>query len=559
MDDKVLVGSVMGFVLLLVLVGLLVFNPFNSNIPSINGIGSDNQTGNNTTITNNTDVLPLTTPLLNFIPSSGLDGQSSSPVNPSPGPEPTPDPMINVINLFDAYFQTRFKDANIPAAAVVIVQNDKIIYMKTLGIKDLASGEPVDENTLFGICSLTKQFSATNIAQYVSQGLMSWDDPITKYFSSPTEFQLYSNEVTDDFTIRDSLTMRSGLEENSGDDYYTYFNNSFATSLYNLRYLENVTCFRSTYAYQNLLYSVPGFCAAKVNNMPWNELIKKDLLDPLGMTNTKTSYWDFISSSNHVTPYTLLKNGTLVPYDIIPDGVGPAGGIYMSISEMANWLKFQIADTGYYNGQKILNRTELDETRTGQTPKNTNTPSWYCMGWHLKADGTLYHEGASVAQYTHLTLYPSKGLAIAIFTNGGYYGVTLKKSCNDKFKNLINGDFNTDTWTPYYDWATNELKPKPPTPPIVDQTLPLSGYTGVYFNDLFGNINITSSDNTLICQYGTDSRTYTLKHWNYDVFEEQNNNHFFNFTDIHSGTSHQVDVKLTNTPENVTFNRTSSP
>ncbi|WP_416182747.1 DUF3471 domain-containing protein [Methanobacterium sp.] len=94
---------------------------------------------------------------------------------------------------------------------------------------------------------------------------------------------------------------------------------------------------------------------------------------------------------------------------------------------------------------------------------------------------------------------------------------------------------------------------------MVDQTLPLSGYVGVYSNDLFGNINLTTSDNTLFCQYGADSRTYGLKHWNYDVFEEQTNNHFFNFTDIYSGTTHQVDVKLTNTPENVTFNRTETP
>jgi len=555
-DNKVSVGIILCFVLVGVFASVLVFNPLNPNISQVNNVISTvNQTGNNTT---SSDFIPPTT-FLTFIPFSGVNSPSSSAVTPPPSPEPSPDPMDNVLSIFDAYFKSKFIQSGIPAAAVVIVQNDKIIYMNCLGIKDLASGEPVDENTLFGICSLTKQFSAINVAQYVSNGLMSWDDPIIKYFSSPSEFQLYSNEVTNNFTIRDCLTMHSGLEENSGDDYYTYFNESFSTSLYNLRYIENITPFRSSYAYQNLLYALAGFCAAKANNNTWNELIKRDLLDPLGMTTTKTSYWDFINSSNHVTPYTLLKNGTLQPYDIIPDGVGPAGSLYMSISEMANWLKFQIADTGYYNSQKILNKTELDETRTGQTNKNTNPASWYCMGWHIRADGTLYHEGASVGQYTHLTLYPSKGLAIAIFTNGGEYGVTLKKSCNDKFKNLINGDFNTDTWTAYYNWATDALKPKLPTPPIVDQTLPLTGYVGVYDNDLFGNINITTSDNSLFCQYGTDSRTYELKHWNYDVFEEQNNNHFFNFTDIYSGTSHKVDVKLTNTPDNVTFNRTETP
>lgn len=81
-------------------------------------------------------------------------------------------------------------------------------------------------------------------------------------------------------------------------------------------------------------------------NTEWKDLIKEDLLDPLGMTTATTSYYDFITSSNHVTPYKLLKNGTMKAYDIIPDPIGPSGSMAVSINEMVNWLKFQIADTG---------------------------------------------------------------------------------------------------------------------------------------------------------------------------------------------------------------------
>lgn len=147
----------------------------------------------------------------------------------------------------------------------------------------------------------------------------------------------------------------------------------------NLRYRENSTPFRSTWQYNNLIYVIPGYAAARVNNTTWSELIKEDLLIPLGMTTSVTSYWDFLNTSNHAKPYYLLKNGTMMEYDIIPDSVGPAGSIYSSISEMANWLKFQLNDTGYYNGVKILNKTELDETRTGQI--KISETAQYGFGW----------------------------------------------------------------------------------------------------------------------------------------------------------------------------------
>jgi len=160
--DKVPVGIIVGIVLVGAFAGYFVFNPFNPSTTPVNNGNGFNQVENNTTYQDN--IFPVTT-LLSFIPFSGevySSAQSSS--NPTPEPGPSPDPMDHVISLFDQYLRSYYNQSLIPGMAVVIVQNDKILYMNCLGVKDLASGEPVDENTLFGICSITKQFSATNIA-----------------------------------------------------------------------------------------------------------------------------------------------------------------------------------------------------------------------------------------------------------------------------------------------------------------------------------------------------------------------------------------------------------
>ena len=141
------------------------------------------------TSNNNGDVHQLSNTLYLILLSKNHQQGSNSNTpkpGPSPGPGPEPDPLHHIISLFDSYLKSTFPQTGIPGAAVVIVQNGKIVYMNCLGVRDLTSKKPVDPNTLFMIGSNTKQFTATNIAQLVSAGLMSWDDPITKYYPNLT-------------------------------------------------------------------------------------------------------------------------------------------------------------------------------------------------------------------------------------------------------------------------------------------------------------------------------------------------------------------------------------
>ncbi len=572
-DNEILAGLVLSFVLVVTISGVLIFNPFNSNIPLDSGmVGTVNQTMENTTNTPN-NFFHLSNSVLTLLPfSMSHNGQSATTHGSSPTPEPTPDSMDHIIHLFDAYLTSNYDQSFIPGMAVVIIQNGKIIYINPLGVKDLASGEPVDENTLFGIASISKQFTSTNIAQLVDKGLMGWEDPIAKYYSVPDEFLLYDDlYVSNNITIRDVLMHNSGLSRELGNEYPTYFNDSFEEAILNLRYVENATSFRSTYAYNSLVYALGGYCAAQANNTTWNELINEKLLDPLEMTTTTTSYWDFLNSVNHATPYKLLKNGTMVSYDIIPDPVGPAGSIYSSISEMANWLKFQTADSGYYNGVQIVSKEELDETRTPHI--NVLDPlesamygSEYGLGWFIHPEDKnlpyyISHPGDSTDFHAQITIYPSQNLGIVILTNGGVYANNFRSVLDSKFRQLLIGNDNFDPWPATKNELDAVWKPESPTPPLLGPTLNFNGYAGVYSNMIYGNVTITSSNDALICNYGTNEQAFNLEHFNGDVFNEPYNDFTFNFTDISIDKANKLTVSLpdySTYPSNskTVFNRT---
>jgi CubicO group peptidase (beta-lactamase class C family) len=556
--DARIAGGVVLVCVIVAVAGVLVYNyDFNNQGIDNNPTNTtNNDTANNDTTNTSTNQQALT--LLPDIQPGPNPGPSPSPgpspgPGPGPSPGPTPDPMDNIIALFDAYLTANYDQSLIPGMAVAIVRDGKIIYMKTLGVKDLASGEPVDKNTLFGIGSDTKSFTAVNVGQLVSAGLMSWDDPLSKFFS-PSDFKLYSDYVTSNITIRDAFLHRSGLPAYDGDLIWAGFNQPYIDYILGkLRYRENNTEFRSTFQYNNLIYTLPGYATENVTGLTWNEFFETELLKKLGMTTATSSYSVFMNSSNHVTPYYLLSNGTMLPFEIIPDPVGPAGGLFISINEMTNWLKFQINGTGYYNGVKILNKAEFDETHRGQIKMNDLYS--YGFGWAVADDNSSFtHSGALDAFKSMVTIYPSKGLGMAIITNGGDYGGAFKTALNTKFMDLLNGNETSDPWPALKNKTAKSLEPVPA--PGGNSTLSLTQLVGVYTNEFYGNINVTSSNNTLFGYFGVNPRPFELVHWYNDTYKEPVLCNLLSFNNSTGNIT--LTLSLSEGDENATFNRTNS-
>ncbi|HYA62543.1 MAG TPA: serine hydrolase domain-containing protein [Candidatus Sulfotelmatobacter sp.] len=78
----------------------------------------------------------------------------------------------------DEYVARAMKTYEVPGIAVAIVRDGKVVFSKGHGVRKLGESTPVDENTLFGIGSNTKAFTAAALATFVDAGKISWDDPV---------------------------------------------------------------------------------------------------------------------------------------------------------------------------------------------------------------------------------------------------------------------------------------------------------------------------------------------------------------------------------------------
>jgi len=165
------------------------------------------------------------------------------------------------------------KAFDVPGIAVAVIKDGKVIHSKGYGVRSLNTMQPVDENTLFGIASNSKAFTAAALGILVDEGKIKWDDKVRKYIP---EFQLYVPWVTEEFTIRDLLTHRSGMGLGAGDLMFFPDSSDFTLKdiLHNLQFLKPVSSFRTKYDYDNNLYIVAGEGVARVSGQSWDDFVE---------------------------------------------------------------------------------------------------------------------------------------------------------------------------------------------------------------------------------------------------------------------------------------------
>lgn len=78
----------------------------------------------------------------------------------------------------DAYAEKTRHDWNVPGIAVAIVKDDKVVFAKGYGVREMGKVERVDENTLFAVASNSKAFTTAGLAILVDEKKLSWDDKV---------------------------------------------------------------------------------------------------------------------------------------------------------------------------------------------------------------------------------------------------------------------------------------------------------------------------------------------------------------------------------------------
>ncbi len=328
----------------------------------------------------------------------------------------------------DTLVEKVLKTFDVPGIEVAIIKDDKVIHAKGYGVRSLRTGKKVDENTIYGVASNSKAFTTAALGMLVDEKKLKWDDKVTDYIP---EFKLYNPYVTDEFTIRDLLTHRSGMGLGAGDLMMFPDSSNFtkADIIHNLRYLKPVSSFRSKYDYDNNLYIVAGEVIARVSGMSWEDFVEQRIMKPLGMTHSAASIKRLKDRSNIIDPHAPV-NGKIEALSIDwSETANAAGGIVTNVMDWSKWLIMQMNHGRYGDSlsKRLFSEEVHDEMWSPQTiipvrtvpPYNTHFSS-YGLGWGLsdvKGYKQVTHTGGLAGVVTQVTLLPELKLGILVFTN----------------------------------------------------------------------------------------------------------------------------------------------
>lgn len=328
----------------------------------------------------------------------------------------------------DTLVERTLQTFNVPGIAVAVVKDGEVVLAKGYGVRSIITRQPVDENTLFAIASNTKAFTAAALGILVDEEKLTWDTHVTDFIP---EFRLHDPWVTAEFTIRDLLTHRSGLGLGAGD--LMLFPDSARFTLpeiiHNLRYLKPVSSFRTKYDYDNLLYLVAGEVVARASGMSWEEFVETRIMKPLGMTHSAASI-DRLPSAANIIDAHVMVDGRL---QVVPlergSVINAAGGIYSTVSDMAEWVQLQINKGAYDEapGKRIFSEKVHSEMWQPQTILSVRQPgsynshfAAYGLGWgvaDMKGFLEASHTGGLMGIVTKVTILPELKLGIIVFTN----------------------------------------------------------------------------------------------------------------------------------------------
>jgi len=333
---------------------------------------------------------------------------AAAPVPAAASPSPSAASTVAVAAAKAARYARDYQV--IPGLQIAVVRDGRLVLDAGYGLRNVASGEPVTQNTLFEIGSITKQFTAAAILQLKERGKLKLTDRLGQYVPEYPRGK--------DITIEQMLHMTSGIPDHINDppNAVKTISSSEGSLDASLALIANMPLHfkpgtRSEYSNTN--YLLLGAIVARVSHMPFHDYISKNLFAPAHMVhsaflNNESSLAD-MATGYELTPKTTLKVAGHIGYG----WSGGAGSIVSTAGDVASW------DEAFFNGRIV----SAADVKLATAPLYIDGKSTgYAFGWNVdNVDGlpVVSHDGGMLGFTSTNEVFPTLGLSVIVLSNNG--------------------------------------------------------------------------------------------------------------------------------------------
>lgn len=296
-----------------------------------------------------------------------------------------------------------------PGCALGVIKDGKLIYSRGYGVANFEYNIPISDSSVFRIGSTSKQFTAACIILLAQQGKLDLDNTLDKYYP---DFPDYAKKIT----IRHLLHHTSGIRDYlmvsllkgiRDDDYYT--DKELMSWMINQSDLNFEP--GEEHLYSNTGYWLLGQIVNKAAGMSMAEYAKKEIFQPLGMTNTHFHDDHTLIVKNRAIGYTPGDNDDYKIYTTTLDIIGD-GGIFTTVRDIKKW------DDAFYNS-KVLNKEFWEMMTQGGKLNNGDTIDYACglLVTEYKGLKEIRHGGAFVGYRAEIVRFPEQHLSVVVLAN----------------------------------------------------------------------------------------------------------------------------------------------
>jgi CubicO group peptidase (beta-lactamase class C family) len=305
------------------------------------------------------------------------------------------------------------RDRSTVSAAVGVAQAGKIVWLESFGLANIEQRRSTSAHTAYPIASLTKPLTATAVMILSERGLIDIDRPAEDYMGQ-LEFTAYKGK-SEDVTVRSLLNHTSGLPMHYN---YFYADEGLApppleetVEHYGFLMSPPGTVFR----YSNLGYGVLGRIVEQVSGMTFEEFMRAEVFDPLGMTTSWVGVhpeWSGLAAQKY--------GPDLEPIPAIRMDTPAAGEAFCCAYDLLRFGMFHLKNK-MFASLGLLSPETIDIMQSGRCETAEYDGDYYGLGWFYREDDfgfrTVWHEGGIAGASCILKMVPDEDIVVVVLLN----------------------------------------------------------------------------------------------------------------------------------------------
>ena len=325
----------------------------------------------------------------------------------------------DIMAEIDSTYTTLLKRNKVTGTSIAIVDNGEIVYATGYGFSDLENKRKADANTIYGIGSITKTFTALSIMQLQEQKKLRVTNSIKDYLIDLKIENPFND--SNQIYISDILCHTSGLPSDIANGFFVDNPPTISWVIKELNKQRLISPRRYISAYSNVGYGLLGEVISRVSGLSYGDYLRQNIFTPLNMTSSSIGY----QLSNISKTYDGNKE-TVEP--TVRDVA--AGFISSNVIDMSNFISMLIGDGSFKSNQIISSNSIVDMESDQLTNVSLTQPFAYGYALmidsikiknHKKKDSTIVsiigHGGDTHAFHADLAYIPEQKVGAVVLTN----------------------------------------------------------------------------------------------------------------------------------------------